>query len=109
MFKSIYRLIDSFFDKLEDVVRGKLSKHSIIYAFIGGSGIILFWRGIWHSADWLQTHTQLGSILFSPCGSMVCGVSELTTLGASSAVPPSPAGKKVLSARAGAKGSSAGL
>ncbi len=40
-----------FFDKLENQVRGKLSKYPILYAFIGGIGIILFWRGVWHLAD----------------------------------------------------------
>ena len=40
-----------FLDKLEDKVRGRLSRYPIIYAVIGGSAIILFWRGIWHVAD----------------------------------------------------------
>ena len=31
--------------------RAKLSSHPIIYAFVGGVGVILFWRGIWHLAD----------------------------------------------------------
>jgi hypothetical protein len=47
MFKKIY----NFFDKLEDKVRTKLSHYPIIYAFLTGAGIILFWRGIWHAAD----------------------------------------------------------
>ena len=40
-----------FFDKLEDKIRGKLSHYPILYAFIGGIGVIIFWRGIWHFAD----------------------------------------------------------
>lgn len=40
-----------FFDKIEDKVRSFLSRHPIIYAFIGGIGIVLFWRGVWHTAD----------------------------------------------------------
>jgi hypothetical protein len=47
--KSIY----NFFDKLEDKIRGKLSHYPIIYAFIGGVGIVIFWRGVWHTADFL--------------------------------------------------------
>ncbi len=39
------------FDKLEDIVRHRLSKTPIIYALIGGIGIVLFWRGVWHLAD----------------------------------------------------------
>ena len=40
-----------FFDKLEDKIRGKLSHYPILYALIGGIGVIMFWRGIWHFAD----------------------------------------------------------
>ena len=43
--------IVKFFDKLEDRVRYSLSRRPIVYAFIGGAGIVLFWRGIWHLAD----------------------------------------------------------
>ena len=50
MFKFIYR----FFDKLEDRIRGSLSHYPIIYAFIGGVGIVLFWRGVWHTADYFM-------------------------------------------------------
>ena len=39
------------FDKTEDKIRAILSRHPIIYAFIGGIGIVLFWRGVWHTAD----------------------------------------------------------
>lgn len=44
-----------FFDRLEDHVRKKLSRLPLIYAFIGGVGVVLFWRGVWHSADFI-TH-----------------------------------------------------
>ena len=40
-----------FFDKLEDKIRGKLSHYPILYALIGGIGVVLFWRGVWHTAD----------------------------------------------------------
>jgi large-conductance mechanosensitive channel len=43
--------IIKFFDKLEDKIRGELSHWPILYALIGGVGIVLFWRGIWHAAD----------------------------------------------------------
>ncbi len=50
MFKSIVE----YFDRLEDEVRVKLSHRSVLYAFIGGMATILFWRGIWHTADILM-------------------------------------------------------
>ena len=43
--------IIKFFDKLEDKVRAKLSHYPILYALVGGVGIVLFWRGVWHVAD----------------------------------------------------------
>jgi hypothetical protein len=46
------KIVIRFFDKLEDRVRGKLSRYPIVYALIGGVGVILFWRGIWHTADY---------------------------------------------------------
>ncbi|MBA3732997.1 hypothetical protein H0W91_01325 [Patescibacteria group bacterium] len=43
--------IFNYFDKLEDKTRAKLSRFPFVYAFIGGVGVILFWRGVWHLAD----------------------------------------------------------
>lgn len=48
------RSIITFFDKLEDRVRGLLSRKAIAYAFITGIGIVLFWRGVWHTYDMLM-------------------------------------------------------
>jgi len=45
------KYIINFFDKLEDKIRGKLSHYPILYAFLGGVGIVIFWRGIWHTTD----------------------------------------------------------
>ena len=42
----------NFFDKLEDRVRGRLSHYPILYAIVGGIGIVLFWRGVWLTADY---------------------------------------------------------
>lgn len=47
----MHRRIYIFFDKLEDKVRSHLSRYPIIYGFVGGIGIVLFWRGVWHTAD----------------------------------------------------------
>lgn len=59
--------IVKFFDKLEDKIRGKLSHYPIIYAFIGGVGVVLFWRGVWHTAD----DMNLGSIISLIIGSIM--------------------------------------
>jgi hypothetical protein len=47
MIKKIIR----FFDKLEDKTRSKLSQAPLVYALVGAIGVVLFWRGIWHTAD----------------------------------------------------------
>ena len=59
------RKILSFFDKLEDNIRAALSRHPIIYAFIGGTAIVLFWRGVWLVADTLPFLTGPVSIFVS--------------------------------------------
>ena len=41
-----------FFDRLEDRIRGWFSHWPILYGFVGGIGVVLFWRGVWHTADW---------------------------------------------------------
>ena len=47
----MFKVLEKFFDRLEDNVRNHLSHYPIIYAFIAGVGIVLFWRGVWHTAD----------------------------------------------------------
>ena len=42
------------FTNLEHKIRGVLSHYPILYAIIGGIGIVLFWRGVWHSMDYLM-------------------------------------------------------
>ncbi|MEK7558654.1 MAG: hypothetical protein AAB507_02395 [Patescibacteria group bacterium] len=53
------------FDRLEDKVRGRLSHYPIVYAFISGVGIVLFWRGVWHTADIFPFMTGPVSLLIS--------------------------------------------
>jgi Zn-dependent protease with chaperone function len=46
--------IIKFFDKLEDKIRNLLSHWPILYAIIGGVAVVLFWRGVWETADMLE-------------------------------------------------------
>lgn len=32
-------------------IRGFLSRHPLWYSFIAGVGLVLFWRGVWHTTD----------------------------------------------------------
>ena len=58
--------ISRFFDKLEDKIRGKLSRWPILYAFLGGIGLVLFWRGIWHTADMISAVALRSSSIGRP-------------------------------------------
>lgn len=47
----LYKKIFDFFDKLEDKVRGKLTRYPLIYSIIGSIAIVSIWRGIWVISD----------------------------------------------------------
>lgn len=68
MFKGIL----NFFDKFEDYVRGHLSRYPIIYTLVGGVAIVLFWRGVWHTADLLQAKGGwLGWLFYEPTNMII--------------------------------------
>ena len=75
------KTIVNFFDKFEDHIRINLARHPLIYSLLGGTGTVLFWRGVWHSADYLENNTQWGSLVFSNIGSMILGVLVLLVSG----------------------------
>ena len=52
-----------FFDRLENRIRGFLSRYPIVYGFIAGVGIVSFWRGVWETSDLLNI-PALASLLF---------------------------------------------
>jgi low affinity Fe/Cu permease len=63
----MFKKVLNFFDKFEDHVRGHLSRYPILYTLIGGVAIVLFWRGVWHTADILQARGGwLGFIFYEP-------------------------------------------
>ncbi|HBV00788.1 MAG TPA: hypothetical protein DEF00_00130 [Candidatus Taylorbacteria bacterium] len=69
-----------FFDKLEDEVRGKLSRAPIIYGIIGGTAIVMFWRGVWHTADMLeQSGGILGVVFGAPISTIISAIILLLT------------------------------
>lgn len=77
----LFSSIDYLFDKMEDHIRARLSRHPFVYTFIGGSGVVLFWRGIWHTADIIEKNSILGGYIFSPLGSIVLAVTILLSTG----------------------------
>ena len=43
-----------FIDVIVNFTKEKLGRFPISYAFIVGIGVVLFWRGVWHTADSLS-------------------------------------------------------
>ncbi|MFA5870808.1 MAG: hypothetical protein WC842_02885 [Candidatus Paceibacterota bacterium] len=70
----MFRKIIRFFDRLEDHVRGALSHFPILYAFVGGVGIVLFWKGVWETAELFPYLFGPGSILLSVIILLMTGV-----------------------------------
>ncbi len=76
----MFKKVISYFDKLEDHIRGSLSKFPIIYTLIGAVSIVLFWRGVWHTADLLQDKGGiLGFIFYEPISAVIVVIILLAT------------------------------
>ena len=74
------RKIIIFFDKFEDKVRARLSRSPVIYTLIGGVAIVLFWRGVWHTADILQEKGGfLGWFFYEPVNLIFTAIILLMT------------------------------
>lgn len=43
--------LDKFFDKVEDKIRGALSRYPLLYATVAGIAVVSFWRGVWETSD----------------------------------------------------------
>jgi low affinity Fe/Cu permease len=69
-----------FFDRLEDKTRSRLSRNPLLYALLGGIGIILFWRGVWHAADELNL-SSISSIIIGVTILLLSGVFVSTFIG----------------------------
>lgn len=59
------KTIAKFFDRIEDAIRQGLSRHPIVYAFVAGLAIVLFWRGVWTLADMFAFMTPVVSLIVS--------------------------------------------
>ncbi len=78
--RDMIRKIVNFFDRFEDHIRGHLSRYPILYTIIGGLAIVLFWRGVWHTADILQAKGGiLGFIFYEPVSLLIVTAILLAT------------------------------
>ncbi|OGC80767.1 hypothetical protein A2943_02715 [Candidatus Adlerbacteria bacterium RIFCSPLOWO2_01_FULL_51_16] len=72
----MYRKLLSFFDRLEDKIRIRLSHSPVLYSLIGAVGIVLIWKGVWETAElfpWLfgPASVLLGVIILLVTGLLV--------------------------------------
>jgi len=74
--KTIY-----FFDRLEDHFRIALSRRPMLYAVIGGIGLILFYRGVWMTADLFDFMTGIVSMIIGLSILMAVGLMISTFVG----------------------------
>lgn len=72
--KNMIKKVIKFFDKIEDKTREILSRYVILYAFIGGVAIVLFWRGVWKIADELSFMTGAASVIISSAVLLLTGL-----------------------------------
>ena len=70
-----------FFDKIEDRIRAKLSHIPILYGIIGGVFAVLFWRGVWHTADILERWGGVWGVVFSGPGTFILSALALLLSG----------------------------
>ena len=71
----------NFFDKFEDHVRAHLSHYPIVYTFIGATAIVLFWRGVWNTADQLAAQGGVLGFLFDEPVNLIIVVLVLLATG----------------------------
>lgn len=79
--KSILMQGYSYILKLENKLRAQLAKRPVIYTLIGGTAMILFWRGVWHTGDLLEAQGGILGVLFSPQASIIFGAATLLVTG----------------------------
>jgi len=75
-----FKRIVRFFDVLEDMIRARLSKYPIFYSILGSFGVVLFWRGVWETADIIsQTNIFWAYFFFPPVQVVICAIILLMT------------------------------
>ena len=45
------KIISNLFLRVEEKTRAYFQRFPFMHAFLAGVGVVLFWRGVWHSAD----------------------------------------------------------
>lgn len=66
--------IIAFFDRTEDEIRASLSHRPVLYALIGGVGIVLFWKGVWETAEYFAILDGPTSIILGATITLASGL-----------------------------------
>ena len=72
--KNIFRKAIDFVSAEDGKMQQYLKKRPILYTFIGGTAVILFWRGIWHTADMIPFLTGPVSMIIGGLILLVTGL-----------------------------------
>lgn len=72
--KNIFKKFEDKVLKIQLKNRAFLSRHKFIYSLLGATGVVLYWRGVWHTVDILESWGGWYSFIFSSVGSLVLGV-----------------------------------
>jgi hypothetical protein len=75
--KKVFKFINKSINK----TRKKLSKKPVLYSIIAGAFIVLFWRGIWHTTDILETKGGILGFIFSGPVSIILSLIVLLFIG----------------------------
>lgn len=70
----MFKRIASFFDKLEDSTRFRLSRHPVLYALVGAVGIVLVWKGVWETAEYIPALSGPASFVLGMAILLVTGL-----------------------------------
>ncbi len=79
--KHFAKYLFRIFDKFEDLIRETLSRVPIVYAFIGGTAVVLFWRSVWHTADIFEQIPGFIGWFFTPEVQLVAMATVLLSTG----------------------------
>jgi hypothetical protein len=72
--KNFFNKSFSYLNKKENQFREYLRKRPILLTLIGGVAVVLFWRGVWHTADLIPFLSGPVSIILSTAVLLVTGL-----------------------------------
>ncbi len=72
--KNIWERMYVYLNKKENALREYLKRHPMLYTVIGGVSVVMFWRGVWHTADLVPFLTGPISLVLSSIVLLITGL-----------------------------------